>query len=249
MKSLSAKLALAFVLVAFSTAALVAIFFRITNSERLSQLITDQQRSSMQQILSNYYQKNGSWDGVYERWQEIRGESMMSVNGEDGQPGQGMMGQGAGQGNSHERRIMFGLADADGRVVISMDQQTPIGSVLTRKILRDGTPVTVNGVRVGTIIAVKRLSEYSPEETLFLQRTNRALLMAVIGSVLAALLVGVLLARTLTHPLKALTRAAQGIARGQLQQEVSIDSQDEIGQLALAFNGMSQEVARVQMQR
>jgi signal transduction histidine kinase len=64
-----------------------------------------------------------------------------------------------------------------------------------------------------------------------------------------ALVLGLLLARTLTLPLRALTRASQGIARGELEQQVKVTSQDEIGQLARAFNRMSLEVARVNLLR
>ena len=64
-----------------------------------------------------------------------------------------------------------------------------------------------------------------------------------------ALIIGVLLARALVKPLQALTVAAGNIARGQLEQQVQVNSTDEIGQLANAFNRMSQEVWRVHQQR
>ena len=61
---------------------------------------------------------------------------------------------------------------------------------------------------------------------------------------MVALLIGILLARTLTRPLQALTRAPEAIATGDLQQEVQVRSGDEIGELASTFNLMSREVAR-----
>ena len=84
---------------------------------------------------------------------------------------------------------------------------------------------------------------------MFLQRTNQALLMGVLGAMLVALLLGILLASGLTRPLKALTQAAQSIAQGHLEQKVVVNSEDEIGQLATAFNRMSEEVARVNQLR
>jgi signal transduction histidine kinase len=72
---------------------------------------------------------------------------------------------------------------------------------------------------------------------------------AGLGALLVALIMGVLLARTLTGSLHALTQAAQRITQGQLEQQVEVKTNDEIGQLALAFNRMSQEVARVNQQR
>jgi signal transduction histidine kinase len=90
---------------------------------------------------------------------------------------------------------------------------------------------------------------FNPQETLFLQRTNQALLFAILGALVVALVMGILLARTLTGPLQALTQAAHSITRGQLEQQVKVRSNDEIGQLASAFNRMSQEVARVNQLR
>ena len=51
-KSLYWKIALAFVLVAFFTAALVAVFIRATSVDRLTQLVLDQQRENLQTILA-----------------------------------------------------------------------------------------------------------------------------------------------------------------------------------------------------
>jgi signal transduction histidine kinase len=59
----------------------------------------------------------------------------------------------------------------------------------------------------------------------------------------------VLLARALTQPLKALTRASQAIANGQLEQQVRVRSGDEIGQLSAAFNRMSADLAQASQLR
>ena len=89
----------------------------------------------------------------------------------------------------------------------------------------------------------------NPEENLFLMRTNQALLMAVAGALLVALLSGFVLARTLIRPIQAMTQAAQNMAAGQLNQQVEVKSQDELGKLAGAFNRMSAEVTRANQQR
>jgi signal transduction histidine kinase len=54
---------------------------------------------------------------------------------------------------------------------------------------------------------------------------------------------GAVLASTLIRPLQALTSAAHKIAAGQLEQQVPVTSSDEIGELAGAFNRMSQQVS------
>lgn len=64
-----------------------------------------------------------------------------------------------------------------------------------------------------------------------------------------ALVVGVFLARMLTRPIKDLTTAARRMAEGELEQQVAVRSQDEIGELAQAFNLMSQQIARANQLR
>jgi signal transduction histidine kinase len=57
-------------------------------------------------------------------------------------------------------------------------------------------------------------------------------------------LLGIFFSRTLTRPIRELTRAAHAISQGDLSQRVSVRSQDELGELAEAFNKMSSELSR-----
>jgi len=108
-----------------------------------------------------------------------------------------------------------------------------------------GSPVLVDGEMVGTIITRDRPLPFYPEESLFLQRTNNALLTGGLAAVCIAVIIGMVLARSLTRPLKALTAATQTFAKGQNEQQVAVNSDDEIGQLVTAFNSMSREVDEV----
>jgi HAMP domain-containing protein len=65
-----------------------------------------------------------------------------------------------------------------------------------------------------------------------------ALLVALAAATVAALLVS----RRISRPLLELTAAAAGIAGGQTRQEIHVGGGDEVGQLASAFNTMSERV-------
>jgi len=67
------------------------------------------------------------------------------------------------------------------------------------------------------------------------------LLGAVLGSVLA-LGIGFLIARTVTKPLREMTKISLDMARGNFTRKLRVDSKDEIGQLAEALNRMSEEL-------
>lgn len=274
LKNLYLKLTVAFMLVAFITALLVAVFIRITSADRLSQLMVDQELSSLQTSLKDYYAEYGSWDNVALSWNQLQDRflptpvssssginsntgspSNLSANatpqagnslpansnspGNNSQPGLNNNGQGGNNLGNH-----FGLANVDGTIIVSVDPNFKVGQTAPQSMLKQGTAITLNGVVIGTILVNRQDIGFTQQESQYLQRTNEALVYGSLGALLIALIVGILLARGLTNPLKALTRAAQNISHGQLEQQVVVKSNDEIGQLAQAFNQMSQEVAK-----
>lgn len=68
-------------------------------------------------------------------------------------------------------------------------------------------------------------------------------LLALTGGVLVTgLVVAYVLATLFTRPLARLAEAARAVGRGELSQQVAIDSRDEVGRLATAFNTMTQQL-------
>lgn len=240
-RSLTWKLTLAFLLVALTVALLVAVLIRLTNAGQLDRLIVEQGRSEFKSNLIAYYQANGSWSGASEYFAVYRGEPFPFATP---LPGGDPNSDEHYPGPRRDRRQLFGVVDAQGVVVISLLPEFPAGKLISQDVLAEGEPVEIDGEVVGTILTAQFPPGLNPEETAFLQRINVALLMASVAAVLIALLVGVLLARTLTRPLRALTQATHRMAGGELEQEVRVKSADEIGELATAFNRMSREVAR-----
>src|SRR5690625_6459770 len=60
-------------------------------------------------------------------------------------------------------------------------------------------------------------------------------------ALISSLLITQFLARGMTRPLREMTAAARSMARGDYTTRVHTHSQDEVGQLAEAFNSMAQE--------
>ncbi len=86
-------------------------------------------------------------------------------------------------------------------------------------------------------------------ELRFLEQLRRATWRVALVAIIAAALMGVVIARYLTAPLRRLSRAAEGVGRGDLAQQVPITSDDELGHLAGAFNAMTTDLRRLDESR
>jgi two-component system sensor histidine kinase VicK len=71
---------------------------------------------------------------------------------------------------------------------------------------------------------------------------NGVILWGMLVSILAALGIGYLLARTITRPIANIMKKAEKISRGDFGQKLDIISNDEIGKLAKTFNFMSSKL-------
>jgi signal transduction histidine kinase len=134
--------------------------------------------------------------------------------------------------------------DTQGNVVFS---QGDPGA--TQRLLQDDqahrVPIEVDGSVVGQLILGPPRPPPGPgsPEAQFLLNITRVVTYSALGATVAALLLGILLARTLTRPIRELTAATQRLARGEFGQQVAVRARDELGQLAAAFNQMSAELA------
>ena len=78
---------------------------------------------------------------------------------------------------------------------------------------------------------------------------KRAIVYSGMGATIIALLLGILLARTISRPLQDLTRATHLVAEEDLDHEVPVRTKDEIGELAQSFNQMTSRLAHANQLR
>ncbi|MCI0468650.1 MAG: ATP-binding protein, partial [Nitrospirae bacterium] len=92
----------------------------------------------------------------------------------------------------------------------------------------------------GTQIGAVEVSELPPpKQAIYIQRSNRFLLISVLISSGLAIILSMILSKSLTVPIKRLTAAALSISSGDLKTRVSITGNDEIAQLSDTFNKMA----------
>lgn len=80
------------------------------------------------------------------------------------------------------------------------------------------------------------------EETI--SQTARTILVAVVLALIITAILGLLFANTITAPIAVLTKNANLMAKGRLDQKVTVKGNDEIGQLTRSFNIMAKELKK-----
>src|SRR5215212_8453592 len=227
MRSLTTKLTLAFLLVGLTGAILVAVLVGQRTRSEFDRFLSERDRAALVQALGSYYAARNSWAGA--------GDMLAHT-----QPLE-----------NYSRGVA--LADTNGVIVIG-NRANRVGQPAPAATLANGTAVQVNGQTVGVVIFPTpndRPNEPGPPppDADFLSRVTWATAISAGIAALIALILGVLLARTLTRPIRELTAATQAMARGKLGQSVIVRSRDEIGELATSFNQMSADLAHASQLR
>jgi signal transduction histidine kinase len=228
MRSLTLKLTLAFLLVGMIGAILVAVLVGQRTSLEFNRFLSERDQSVLTSALSEYYVANGSWAGIDKK---LASSSPLNIYSHD-----------------------VALADARGTVVLGKGNYT-LGQTLSNRALNGGTPIVANGQMIGYMLFLvpREPPPGGPDrpspDVAFLQQVTSASAISAAVAALIALILGVLLARTLTGPLRELTAATQAMAGGKLDQRVTVRSHDEIGELAQSFNQMSADLARASQLR
>ena len=200
---------------------LVGLFAYRTTISGYDQLRVEQARATFITQVTSYYQEHQSWDGV---------ENWLHTNNE---------------GNGPQ---LFAVADTQGIIVAGFGPFHGNQQMTTQQI-SDGTPITIDGTRIGTALLATPPPNLDPREQRYINSTNQALLIGAIGAGSMALLIGILLSRQFLRPLTELTSAIKEMKLGNLNQQVQVRTRDELGDLALTFNQMSAEIHRINQQR
>jgi len=225
MRSLTLKLALAFLAVGLAGVVLVAVIVRRQTLLEFDRFIVDQYQAEVIARAGDYYIETGEWTGV---------ESILRGR--------------RGPGGGGPRRPVI-LTNTSGQVVA-----TTVDNGYQGNANYDGgktasaapLPIEVDGTVVGYVQFLdmdetQDLRESA--EAAFLERMSRAILISAAGAGLLALVLGAALASTISRPVRELTDGTKALAAGELGHQVPVRTTDEIGQLAQSFNRMSADLA------
>lgn len=144
------------------------------------------------------------------------------------------------------------IAVADNNGVIVADSSGELlRTIHPTEHLLHGVPIMVNSERKGTVLVGSMVdSSLSGINERFLGSVTAALVWAVLVSAAIALILGLILSAQVTHPVVALTRAVRKVAAGDLSAAVKTagkpGGKDEIAELSVSFNAMTEELKRLE---
>jgi signal transduction histidine kinase len=232
MRSLSLKLTLAFLFVSIVGVALIAIVVRQQTQREFDRFVLDRYQVDLLDDLATYYRQNDSWQDF----------TAIVIRAPARRPG----------GTSGLYPAPITLTDVNGQVVFG-GRRYEAGQQLPPDELDKAVPVEVDDETVGWVLFTgvgdQNLKLPESPESRFLDGINRAILFGAVGALLVALLLGILLARTISRPVKEVTAATKIVAGGELGYQVPVRTEDEIGELAASFNQMSADLAQATEQR
>jgi len=181
--------------------------------------------------LKEYYQSKGSWEGVDSILKKL------STQVEGGESGGGSGENSSGKG---EQVVLVGN---DGKIVASSYGDDLIGREVSGGLVQNAVPIESNGERIGVLVSEDLLSvRLDNTAQQFLASVRRNILYAGIAGLVIAMIIGWILFRQLTEPLNKLMNATKKISSGDLDHEVSVDSEDELGKLGSSFNRMARNL-------
>lgn len=217
---LTSKLILAFLLVSICSTGLIVLFTRVTTNREFEKFVNNRYQADLVDQLSWYYSQHQTWEGV---------EKEFSRFGHD-------------SNSNNPRPLFFSIANENGVVVVA-GMGHNIGEQSNSNEFKAGTPIQVENKTVG-ILLLADMPERSPQEYEFLRRLNLFIFISAAGTIIVALILGIILSRSITRPIRELTKATHAMADGNLHQNVNVRSRDEIGELAESFNKMSSDLSR-----
>lgn len=151
------------------------------------------------------------------------------------------------------------ILDKDNKLLIDKDEALAnLSPTIKRRILSISEsmeikeeifipyPLFLRGKEIGTL-EVRFLR--SKKETIFLERSNKFLLIALLGVGGLAIILSLIFSKRLTYPIKRLSNAVRAISDGNFDSRVDVKSKDEIGELADVFNKMAKDLKTLESLR
>lgn len=170
-------------------------------------------------VLARYYDENKGWGGIQAEISRVA--------------------QLAGQ------RII--LADASGKILADSDNKL-VGKTVGARWSPPRALIRESDETIAALYIDPLNAPPSPDAA-FLESVNRSVLFGALAAGIAAVIVTLVISGRILRPVGHLTAAAEKMADGDLSVRVPVESDDELGELAVAFNSMAGNIEKQEQLR
>lgn len=140
---------------------------------------------------------------------------------------------------------IVGQRSMDELVRKSITAETPFEEILLdegKRIWILATPIVAQGEVVGSLYIEANIEKVFAQ----MNEINQILAGGTAVALVITVVLGVLIARTITRPITDMRKQAQAMAKGNYSRKVRVYGSDEIGQLAIAFNHLTNRLQEAQ---
>ncbi|MBN1813151.1 MAG: HAMP domain-containing protein [Anaerolineae bacterium] len=239
--SLRSRLTLSFLIAIVVTAGVVVLLANLITANQFRGLVSlsgQRYAQRLAPVFADYYVAASGWDGVEDLMAFVQ-DTARQPPPHAPMPGHVM--PMSGMTNPGDERFL--LVDVDGRVIADSLSEASLPKDIASN-LNKGAAIVVDGRQIGTLIVYSGLGRLTSSQEDFLRQVNTLMLVAGSVAALGVLIVGGLQARRIVKPVRALAAAAHRVADGDLSQRIPITGDDELGEMAAAFNTMAAELER-----
>ena len=147
-----------------------------------------------------------------------------------------------------ENDSIVGQRSSEDIVRRSITSETPYDTIYldensTNRIWVLATPINQSDDKViGTIFVKSNIEKVFKQ----IDEINQILAGGVAVSLTITIIIGIFIAQTMTRPISDMRRQAQAMAKGNFSRKVRVYGNDEIGQLAIAFNHLTNQLQESQ---
>jgi len=147
---------------------------------------------------------------------------------------------------SDNNQSIVGQRSMDDLVRKSITAKTPFNNISLdsegHRIWNLATPIIYKGEVIGTLYIESNIENVFGQ----MNEINQILAGGTAVALVITVILGILIAQTITRPISDMRRQAQAMAKGNFSRKVRVYGSDEIGQLALAFNHLTNRLQEAQ---
>lgn len=145
-----------------------------------------------------------------------------------------------------DNQSIVGQRSTDDTLKRSITAETPSKIVLDpklgKRVLVQTRPIVVGDEVIGSLYVESNIEKVYKQ----IDEINRILAVGAAVSLSITLIIGIFIARTITRPISDMRKQAQAMAKGNFSRKVKVYGNDEMGQLAIAFNHLTNQLQESQ---